>query len=955
MPVELARLEAIFAEALNRSDGAARAEYLDQACNGDAELRARVVTLLAADVGAGSFLKLPAESEGTIPFVELSEKPGSKIGRFKLLEQIGEGGFGVVFMAQQEEPVRRLVALKIIKLGMDTRQVVARFEAERQALAMMDHPHVAKVLDGGATDTGRPYFVMELVKGVPITQCCDRNNLNIPQRLELLGQVCQAVQHAHQKGLIHRDIKPSNVLVMTQDDRPVAKVIDFGVAKAMQARLTEKTLFTDFRQLVGTPAYMSPEQAAGGLDVDTRSDVYSLGVLLYELLAGSPPFDPKELRSKAFAEMQRMICEVEPPPPSSRLSTLADTLPSLAAQRAIEPGKLTAAVRGELDWIVMRCLEKDRKRRYESPSALARDIERYLRDEPVHACPPSAVYRLRKLIRRHRFAIATAGVFLFVLMSVGGGIGWAVRDRSIRQAALEQGVFAALEEVETWYRREDWSEAMAGVKQAERLVAAGEQAPGLAARVNQWRTELETVGRLDDIVLSNADSSQWDASSAINASYEREFRSLGVDIDALTVEEAARRISAQRIREPLIQALDHWAQFRLNLSYDEEKREWVKPIEWCRRPLAIARTADPDEYHDRVRHAIEKWELAKLVALTKLPAARNLPVSTLRLAARELYFDKDPQYRDEARDILKRAQAAHPGDFWINFTIATHLAMVDRAGVANPSDPAPIDEAIRYATAAMALRPHNARVRLLLAHLLLSAGRLDRGMLDDVEAICREAVEVQPDKVSAHNNLGDALYLQKKFDQAADSFHKALALAPDAPQLHLKLGLALQGQGKIEESRAAWRNASELAQNDAFSLNQLAWILATAPDPQHRDPRRAVELAKQAVELAPQNGQIWNTLGVATFRAGEWPPAVDALQRSIELRDGGDASDWFFLAMAHWQLENTDEARAWYDKAIQWMDKNAPRNEELQQFRQEATELLGIKASPPAVDSGAEP
>src|SRR5215471_3021149 len=262
----------------------------------------------------------------------LTEKPGDRIGRYRLLEEIGHGGCGVVFMAEQEEPVRRMVALKVIKLGMDTRQVVARFEAERQALAMMDHPHVARVLDGGATETGRPYFVMELVKGIPITDYCDKNNLQIRARLELFSHVCQAVQHAHQKGLIHRDIKPSNVLVSTQDDRPVTKIIDFGIAKATQTRLTEKTLFTAFSHMIGTPEYMSPEQADGGLDIDTRSDVYSLGVLLYELLAGAPPFDPKELRSKAYAEMQRIIREVEPPAPSTRIVGL-ESLPSIAAER----------------------------------------------------------------------------------------------------------------------------------------------------------------------------------------------------------------------------------------------------------------------------------------------------------------------------------------------------------------------------------------------------------------------------------------------------------------------------------------------------------------------------------------------------------------------------------------------------------------------------------------------
>jgi len=382
----------------------------------------------------------------TKPFDPVTEEPGTKIDRYKLLEQIGEGGFGTVFMAEQELPIRRRVALKIIKLGMDTKQIVARFEAERQALAMMDHPNIARVLDGGSTTTGRPYFVMELVRGITITAYCDKNKLGIRRRLELFAQVCQAVQHAHQKGLIHRDLKPSNVLVSTQDDQPRAKVIDFGVAKATQTNLTEKTLFTKFHQMVGTPVYMSPEQADGDLDIDTRSDVYSLGVLLYELLAGATPFDAEELCSN-YAEMQRIIREVEPPPPSTRLSSLRDMLPSIAAQRDVEPGKLKTTLRGELDWIVMRCLEKDRKRRYQSASELNEDIQRYLNDESVKARPATRMYRVRKFVRRNKPSVIAASAVVLALLA---GLGLATfgffrarheRDRAEAATALADDNF----------------------------------------------------------------------------------------------------------------------------------------------------------------------------------------------------------------------------------------------------------------------------------------------------------------------------------------------------------------------------------------------------------------------------------------------------------------------------------------------------------------------------------
>jgi serine/threonine protein kinase/Flp pilus assembly protein TadD len=400
----------------------ARAAFLNAQCVGDDVLRAEVDALLVADEQAGGFLAEPTIAPNRIDPVNLAT-PTTKIdqprqiGPYKLLQLIGEGGFGAVWMAEQETPVRRRVALKIIKPGMDTQQVIARFEAERQALAMMDHPNIARVFDAGATDAGRPFFVMEVVNGVPITNYCDESRLTARERLELFIPVCQAVQHAHQKGIIHRDIKPSNVLVTLHDGRPVPKVIDFGVAKATQARLTEKTLFTELRTMVGTPEYMSPEQAEmGGLDVDTRSDVYSLGVLLYELLTGVTPLDPRELRSKAFAEMQRVIREIDPPRPSARLSTVA-TLASIAAQRSVEPQKLHALVRGELDWIVMKCLEKDRTRRYESASSLTGDIMRYLADEPVDAAAPSRWYRLRKFVRRNKGPVIASAAVLAALIA----------------------------------------------------------------------------------------------------------------------------------------------------------------------------------------------------------------------------------------------------------------------------------------------------------------------------------------------------------------------------------------------------------------------------------------------------------------------------------------------------------------------------------------------------------
>ncbi|HUG11315.1 MAG TPA: bifunctional serine/threonine-protein kinase/formylglycine-generating enzyme family protein, partial [Opitutaceae bacterium] len=413
----------IFSAALQLAEAAKRTAYLDEACGDDAALRKGVESLLHAHEGNGGLLKEEDEAPSGPGDAPVHEGPGSRIGRYKLLERIGEGGFGVVYMAEQDEPVRRRVALKIIKPGMDTRAVVARFEAERQALAMMEHPGIARVFDGGATDSGRPYFVMELVRGVPITRYCDEKKMKPGARLRLFIAVCNAVQHAHQKGVIHRDLKPSNILVTMDDGAAVPKVIDFGIAKATNARLTDKTLFTRFHTFVGTPAYTSPEQMdMSSVDVDTRSDIYSLGVLLYELLLGRPPFDPKLLSAQDIDTMRRTIREVDPPRPSARLATLSqEDRTSVAHERGTEPASLTVLLRGDLDWIVMRALEKDRARRYQTAAALAADIERHMANEPVVARPPSTLYRAGKFVRRHKVGVSVtvAIVVLVVIGSIG--------------------------------------------------------------------------------------------------------------------------------------------------------------------------------------------------------------------------------------------------------------------------------------------------------------------------------------------------------------------------------------------------------------------------------------------------------------------------------------------------------------------------------------------------------
>jgi serine/threonine protein kinase len=438
-------LDNLFLRAREIPDLEARAAFLDEACRDEPGLRLQVEQLLADERPAESYFA-GFSTDGTAAQETRVDDPaaaaitpeqeGQWIGRYRLLQQIGEGGFGSVWMAEQTEPVSRKVALKIIKAGMDTREVIARFEAERQALAMMDHPHIAKVLDAGATDTGRPYFVMELVKGIPVTEFCARRQLDTRQRLELFGEICSAINHAHQKGIVHRDIKPSNVLVTLHGEMAVPMVIDFGIAKATQGKLTDKTLFTRFNQLIGTPAYMSPEQVGlSGLDIDTRSDIYSLGVLLYEMLSGCPPFDPKTLLSAGWDEMRRIIREVDPPRPSLRLSTATEEEHDrIQTRQGVPPQKLGRILRGELDWIVMKAMEKDRERRYETANAFADDIKRYLANEPVLAAAPGAGYRFRKFARRNKVALSVALIIAVSLFSATAVSSlWAIRATKAEQ------------------------------------------------------------------------------------------------------------------------------------------------------------------------------------------------------------------------------------------------------------------------------------------------------------------------------------------------------------------------------------------------------------------------------------------------------------------------------------------------------------------------------------------
>jgi serine/threonine protein kinase len=869
--MDMKSIDRVFWDAAQIADPAERAAYLDCTCAGDLELRLRVDQLLRARSEAESFLESPlARPPVTSPAPPSGVLPNAQLGRYRLLEQIGEGGFGVVYMAEQQEPVRRKVALKVIKPGMDSRDVIARFEAERQALALMDHPNIAKILDAGQTASGSPYFVMELVRGIPITEFCDQAELSVRERLGQFVVTCRAVQHAHQKGVIHRDLKPSNVLVTLHDGTPVVKVIDFGVAKALGQPLTDKTLFTGFAQLIGTPLYMSPEQAAlSGLDVDTRSDVYALGVLLFELLTGTTPFNGERLKGLGFDEMRRIIREEEPARPSTRLSTLGQAATVISANRRSDPKRLCRALRGDLDWIVLKALEKDRNRRYETAVGLARDIESYLCDGPVQACPPTAWYRLRKFARRNKTRLAAVGLLLFAALSFGSGALWVLLDRAVQSAQKEQAATRALEEAATLQRHARWPEALQAVRRAQVHLAGGNDNP-LSRRAREFTKDVEMALLLDELQYPNLAAPMRGNAGAADRAIARAFCEYGIDVESLEADEVGQRVLERTIRRELVIGLEHWVKLRAakRRSGDDLLR---------RRLLSAARVADPDPWRNRLRDVLED---GRTELLTKLAAATNLgelSLPSLSLLGWALDF---AGASGQAVAVLRHAVHAYPDDFGINFQLAWALEHQSP-----PPSEQTQDEVIRFYTVARALRPQNVPVHQWLGHAL---GR--RGRVNEAAAVFRRAVELNPDEVLHHYWLAAA-----QLGAGDHSGHRRTCVA---------MLDKLSGTDQPEVAQA------------------VAWTCGITKDG-GTDPKRALRLAEAAHRSDPASPWYAHTLGAALYRAGQYAEAARCLQEASDAAGHAakgapfsPAYTWYLLALAHQRMGKLDAAQDWLARAV---------------------------------------
>ncbi|MCX6872834.1 MAG: tetratricopeptide repeat protein [Verrucomicrobia bacterium] len=863
--------------------------------------------LLQAAMGGDSTLHPGPGDEGAAPVApQMPEQPGTRIGHYKLLEQIGEGGFGVVWMAEQEEPVRRRVALKIIKPGMDTREVVARFEAERQALAMMEHPNIASVFDGGATDTGRPYFVMELVKGVPITTYCDVNQLTTRERLELFMEVCHAVQHAHQKGVIHRDLKPSNILVTVKDDHAVPKVIDFGIAKATQATLTEKTLFTRLNQWLGTPEYMSPEQAGlGSLDVDTRSDIYSLGVLLYELLTGRPPFDTQRLLAAGYDAVMRTIREEEPPKPSTRLSALtAEELGAVAAKRGSEPAKLNRLVCGDLDWIVMKSLEKDRRRRYETANGFADDLRRHLDNEVVSATPPSMGYQLRKFARRSRTALSVAAGIAALLVAATVVSSWlAVRATRAEELARVQA------------ERATAAEAMAKQRLAEseaisQFLTSAFQSPDPArdGRTITVAEMLDNAAKKLDTDLADQPARRASLQSSIGSTYH----ALGLSRDAIPLREKVldyHRAAGGPEHPDTLKAMDCLASSYFVAGRLDEAIELQEQV------LKLSDMINGPEH------------------LTTLGAINNLALSCADIGR----WGEALKLREKVERLMRKVHGPEHPD---TLTAMSNLALsYDDAGRR--------DDALKLRDQVVQLRftvngPAHPNTLGAMANLAISFSAVGRraeafNLRENVLSLCRQVLGPEhPDTLKAMGSLANSHAEMSRRDAALSLREEVLTLSrkvngpehPDTLEAMHNLALSLSGAGRADDALKLQEEALRIMRKvyppkHPTTLKAMANLASSFFEVGRRD--EALKLREEALQLMREvlGSAHPNTRGEMGNLANSYLAAgrLDEAIKLLEEQDNPQTQYYLGWCFLRGKFVEKDEA-----EAVKWLRKAASQN-----------------------------
>ena len=945
-------IDSIFCSAIEIESGAERSKYLQRVCGDNSDLYRQVERLIEAHICGGSVLDSPDLQIDATLDQSISERTGSQIGPYKLLQQLGEGGMGVVFMAEQSKPVQRRVALKIIKPGMDSRRVIARFEAERQALAMMDHPNIAKVLDVGQTDSGLPYFAMELVNGVPITQFCDEQHLTARERLELFIPICQAVQHAHQKGIIHRDIKPSNLLVALYDGRPVPKVIDFGVAKATAGRLTEKTMFTSLGQIIGTIEYMSPEQAMRNqLDIDTRSDVYSLGVVLYELLCGDTPFDKRRLRAAAIDELLKIIREEEPLKPSTRLSG-SETLPSVAANRSTEPVKLSALVRGELDWIVMKALDKERDRRYETANGFARDIQRYLNDEAVQACPPSTLYRFRKFGSRNKAALTTASILglalLVTIVGVAGSIGWAVRNRAAieEQVARERSALSHSNDGRTLLRKGDLSGAVREFRMVTELDPEGAEAfydlaealhaqGDVTGAIREYERAIDTTpdnaeyhNRLGRALIDQADLEgamrAFHTSITLNPEYADAYFNLARAHKLSGDLKEAKRLYQRTIAiDP-----DHkTAHQNLGLIFKEQGN-----IENAIRELRTAVEIDP-------QYALAQRQLGDVFRESGDNAAA---IETYRTAI-ALRIDGGGPHLNLALALEATGDtegAARELEKAVEFVAESAMDHSNRGLALRQQND--LEGAILAFRKAMEIEPTNADYCNSLGDTQLSMGDVNSAV-----RTYKTAIEIDPNYYRSRHNLGRALSQQGDLDGAIREFETAIKLNPTYSWSHIELGRTLAQVGRHAEAIGPFTEGISLGANHHRRWIELAQCHRALGNTEEYETccRAIVECFSK-----PDDRSIseWGYLGQGLYRVGQFEQARQALEACIELRgDNGPSINggvrWWYYTMSLHCLGEADLAKKYFTQLDEIISEHPrPSNDIYVRLHAEAAELLGL-------------